>query len=356
MKDRDKIAIWAVTPNGVDLAEKIAGKMEGAVLFFSHGLPLQGTTVQRFSGLKKGVTQYFTQYSAHIFIMSTGIVVRVIAPLIQHKTEDPAVLVIDEKGHHVISLLSGHVGGANALTVKVAHLIDSDSVITTATDINGISAIDVLAVEKNLFIENPEAIKYVNMAMIKGDPVELYDPYDFLTRDLVGMSVIPLEEMHPVRDGNSSTGPCAGVFIDDIRIDLPGTILILRPSSLVAGIGCNRNTGFDELRDFLFDVLKNYKLSVNSLSGLVSIDLKSDEAGLLELAKSLDVPIEFFSKEQLNRIKTIQNPSILVEKHVGVKSVCEAAAILGSNQGRLVVPKQNTRNVTVAIARKGFTS
>jgi cobalt-precorrin 5A hydrolase len=88
----------------------------------------------------------------------------------------------------------------------------------------------------------------------------------------------------------------------------------------------------------------------------VSIDLKSDEAGLLELAKSLDVPIEFFSKEQLNCIKTIQNPSILVEKHVGVKSVCEAAAILGSNQGRLVVPKQNTRNVTVAIARKGFTS
>ncbi len=356
MKNRDKIAIWAVTPNGVDLAEKIAGKMEGANLFFLQGLPLEGTTVRRFSRLRKGVAQYFNQYPAHIFIMSAGIAVRVIAPLIRHKTEDPAVLVIDEKGHHVISLLSGHVGGANALTVKVARLIDSDPVITTATDINGVSAIDVLAVEKNLFIENPEAIKYVNMAMIKGDPVELYDPYDFLTRDLVGMSVIPLEEMHPVQDGNSSTRPCAGVFIDDIRVDLSRTILILRPSSLVAGIGCNRNTGFDELRDFLFDVLKNYKLSVNSLSRLVSIDLKSDEAGLLELAKSLDVPIEFFSKEQLNRIKTIQNPSILVEKHVGVKSVCEAAAILGSNQGRLIVPKQNTRNVTVAIARKGFTS
>jgi len=356
MGDHDKIAVWAVTPNGADLAEKIAERMPAVDLFCPQGLPSRAIDVQRFTRLKKTVEQCFKRYPAHIFVMSTGIVVRLIAPLIRHKTEDPAVLVIDERGLHVISLLSGHMGGANALALEVSDLIDSDPVITTATDINAVPAVDILAAQKNLFIENPAAIKYVNMAMVTGNPIFLHDPYNFLTEDLNDISVISFERRGDMPEDSPRGDLRAGVFIDDITLDLPNKMLILRPLSLVAGIGCNRNTGLDEMKGFLFDVMKKSALSPKSLKGLSSIDVKSDESGLSALAKEMDLPIQFFTKEELNSVETIQNPSTMVEKYVGVKSVCEAAAILGSNQGQLIVPKQNTRNVTVAIARTSFTS
>jgi len=356
MGDHDKIAVWAVTPNGADLAEKIAERMPAADLFFSHGLPSRAVDVQRFTRLKKTVDQFFKGYPAHIFIMSTGIVVRVVASLIRHKTEDPAVLVIDEKGIHVISLLSGHMGGANALALEVSDLIGSDPVITTATDINAVPAVDVLAAQKNLFIENPAAIKYINMALVTGNPIFLHDPYRFLAEDLNGTTAIPFETRGDIPKDYPKGDFRTGVFIDDITLDLPDRTLILRPPSLVAGIGCNRNTGLDELKGFLMDVLEKFALSPKSLRSLSSIDIKSDESGLSALAKELDLPIQFFTRNELNSVETIQNPSTMVEKHVGVRSVCEAAAILGSNQGQLIVPKQNTRNVTVAIARTPFTS
>ena len=145
-----KIALWALTPNGAKLALKIAAKLPGSVLFFSERLFSEqladaNSNVIRFARLKDAVAEYFWAYPAHIFIMSTGIVVRLIAPLIEHKTKDPAVLTADEKGLHVISLLSGHLGGANALTLKVAKLIRADPVITTATDLQGVPAVDLLA-------------------------------------------------------------------------------------------------------------------------------------------------------------------------------------------------------------------
>ena len=146
-------------------------------------------------------------------------------------------------------------------------------------------------------------------------------------------------------------GGAVGIFVDDDVCDLPPRTLVLRPGTLVAGIGCNRNTPCREIRELLLRTLADHDLAPGSLTGLASIDIKADEAGLLELASEMNLPLRFFDREALNQVTTIQNPSEMVEKHVGVKSVCEAAAILASHQGRLIVPKKNTRNVTVAIAR-----
>jgi len=126
----------------------------------------------------------------HIFIMSTGIVIRIIAPLIRHKTKDPAVVVVDEKGLHAISLLYGHIGGANELTLKIAGITGADPVITTATDINKIPAIDLLACKKGLVIENPGAIKNVSMALLSGRKIILHDPYQYLTGTLSASNMI----------------------------------------------------------------------------------------------------------------------------------------------------------------------
>jgi cobalt-precorrin 5A hydrolase len=255
--------------------------------------------------------------------------------------------------------LSGHIGGANDLTINIAEIIGANPVITTATDVNKIVAVDVLAKEKKLFIESPQTIKTVNMALLNSEQIRLHDPFGLLAGEVSNAIDWPYAGLNQqgARDGNTAArGDIPGVYVDDAVIDLPAEVLILRPPTLIAGIGCNRNTPMEEMKDLLEATLDSYQLSRGSLCGLASINIKADESGLLALAKRLDLPLYFYDKQELNQVTEIQNPSSMVEKHIGVKSVCEAAAILAAQNGTLVVPKQTTRNVTVAIARIAFMS
>ena len=351
-------AVWAITPNGVELAKTIADKLLDVDVFLSDKLSAKKIQTNTFGALADALSEQFRRYDGHVFIMATGIVVRMIAPLIQSKVEDPAVVVVDDRGNHAISLLSGHLGGANALAIEVAELIGARPVITTATDVNQIVAIDVLAKEKQLNIENPQAIKAVNMALLKGEPIGLHDPFGLMQDSI---DAIPWSTEIPARQSRSP-GKRRGddiisrVFIDDVTADLPPEVLVLRPPTLIAGMGCNRNTSVKEMKHLLETVLAQFHLSGASLWGLASVNLKADEPGLLALAEALGLPLYFYAKEELNQVKDIKNPSAMVEKHVGVKSVCEAAAILAAQSGTLVAPKQTSRNVTVAIARRAFIS
>ncbi len=352
-------AIWILTPNGSQLADKIHQNLPDVCVYASHNIEATTTEYQTFQNLAESIKQKFHQYTGHIFIMSTGIVVRVIAPLIKHKTEDPAVVVVDDGGNHAISLLSGHLGGANELTRKISQIIGANPVITTATDINEVPAIDMLAKENNLFIENPGAIKTVNMALLTGKKIMVYDPYNILENTLTGSAYLTFDDLMKNFKKNGQpidVEDIAYVFIDDLKVDLPSAVLILRPASLIAGIGCNRNTEAVEILTHLADVLAKNNLALSSLKCMASIDVKADENGLIMAAENLKLPLTFFSKQELNQVKNIKNPSKIVEKHVGVKSVCEAAAILATRDGTLIVAKQSTQNVTVAIARMNFLS
>jgi len=355
--ENNRLAVWILTPNGTRLADKIFQNLPNVDVFVSQNIAAQTSEFQIFQNLAASLKHKFHQYAGHIFIMSTGIVVRVIAPLIKHKTEDPAVVVVDDGGRHAISLLSGHLGGANELTRQVAEIIGAGPVITTATDVNQVPAIDMLARQKELFIENPKAIKSVNMALLKGQTIHVHDPFNFLKDSLPKSETRLFKELKQhVKDNgrNIENEMVAGVFIDDVRWNLPPQVLVLRPASLVAGIGCNRNTGSEEIKALLEEVLATNNLAQSSLKCIASIDVKADEAGLIALANTLELPLVFFEREQLNQVKEIENPSTVVEKHVGVKSVCEAAAILAAQNGTLIVPKCTTPNVTVAIARIDF--
>ena len=350
-KKKEKIALWAVTPKGAVLAKKIAESMPDSELHLSDNLNLNDIRASYFERLSDAVSSEFHAYSGHIFIMSTGIVMRLISSHLKSKTTDPAVVVIDELGHHVISLVSGHIGGANELAIKVAGLTGADPVITTATDVNQVPAIDILAKQHNLFIENPGAIKNINMAFITGKKFYLHDPYKLLRE-----SISPSHILEDVKKGQiPENKDIPGVFIDDVIVDLPKQTLILRPGSLVAGIGCNRNTSMNEIKGFLKEVLEESNLAIASVIRIATINLKADEPGLLALGEELKLPISFYDKNELYRVEGIVSPSEMVEKHTGVTSVCEAAAILASNNGKLIVEKHSTRNVTVAIARISFT-
>jgi cobalt-precorrin 5A hydrolase len=342
------IAVWVLTPNGLDLAQRLSRYRSG--LHLHCPLRLAGVcphmTVRPFERLIDAVAEHFNLYSGHIFIMATGIVVRGIAPLLRHKSVDPAV-VVDDAGRFAISLVAGHIGGDNRLAKDVAERLDAVAVITTATDSHGRPAVDALAMEAGLTIENPDAIKAINMALLAGEPVALHDPDAWLAEAL-GASALPIAygtKGWPERIPQ-------GIFVDDRCTALPSALLVLRPPSLVAGIGCNRNTHAEEIAGLLHDVLSAHRLSPLSLAAIASVDLKQDEGGLLSLATTLALPLVFYSRESLNQVRHVPHPSPMAVKHIGVQSVCEAAALLSAGNGTLIVPKQKSANVTVAIARR----
>jgi cobalt-precorrin 5A hydrolase len=185
------------------------------------------------------------------------------------------------------------------------------------------------------------------MALLTGARIEVHDPLGVLA------GRIP----HAVPFVPGTGAHCARVYVDDRTLGTPAGTLVLRPRSLVAGIGCNRNTQTSEIRELLLNTLQESGLACESLKALASIDLKADEPGLIALAEELAVPVEFFDRDEIGGVEDgVLNPSATVEKHIGVKSVCEAAAILASRGGALIVPKRMTRNATVAIARVSFTS
>jgi cobalt-precorrin 5A hydrolase len=232
------------------------------------------------------------------------------------------------------------LGGANQLTLKIASSINARPVITTATDVNHLPAIDLLAQENNLYIENPGAIKFVNMAFLNAEPLNVYDPGNLIH------PYIPLKKIH------TQPLPTQGVSIACTwkTIKVPRETLVLRPKILSVGIGCNRGTSLETLHGFLTEVFTQEQLSLNAVFTLATTEVKQDEAGLLALADRLGLTIKFYDKNQLNSVDTIETPSKMVEKHLGVKSVCEAAAILAAGRGRLIVAKKKNKDVTIAVA------
>lgn len=339
-------AVWAITPNGVDLARKIAARKQGVILFVSrkmvqdHGEGVVVPGEKLFDSLSVELPKRFREFSFHLFIFSTGIAVRMVSSLLESKVKDPAVVVVDEKGLHAISLISGHLGGANELANEIASIIGAQPVITTATDLNNLPAIDVIAKEKNIYIENPDGIKHVSMGFLQQKKILVYDPLSL---------VKPLISGYIRNISDDSHGDPELICTWEI-IKVPRETLRLRPQVLSVGVGCNRNTSAADINEFVTRVFQENSLSLHSIFTIGTTEVKQDEEGILVLADTLGRPIQFYDKPQLNSVTSIENPSKMAEKYLGVKSVCEAAAILGAKGGRLIVPKQKTKDVTVAVA------
>lgn len=338
------IAVWAITPNGVQISANIHKHLDGSVLFVSKKLQKEIDCKSiGFNSLSKEIQNQFNSFTGHIFIFSTGISVRMIAPLIESKLTDPAVVVVDDNATHAISLLSGHIGGANQLTHQISDITGATPVITTATDTNKVPAIDMIAKEKNLYIETPETIKLINMAFLNHEPVHLDDP----------LLILANSTPSSLWTAKTKTEDKINCVVCSHKTDLVSReTLVLRPPVLSIGIGCNRGTSKEEIKNFLTSVLEKESLSEKSIFRLATTEVKKDEQGLLELAKEMNLPIDFYTKEELNSVTTIVSPSKMVEKHLGVKSVCEASAILTAGNGKLIVTKQKNKDVTIAVAIK----
>lgn len=319
---------------------------------------------RRFTNLADTVRANFPNYACHIFIAAAGIAVRVTAPLLRGKAFDPAVLVIDQRGRFVISLLSGHLGGGNAMAARVAAVLEATPVITTATDVEDLPALDVLAREKNLAIANLEAVKAVSAALLAGRGVLLHDPDDCLGLRESRWATLFQGEPDLGRALEPAGAPAARVIVTEREVlrspaapgaasDLPAGWLVLHPRRLFVGVGCRRGAPERDILRHIRAVLASAGLAPEAVAGLASIEDKRGEPGLLRASERLALPLHFFSAAELAAYP-VSAPSPKAVERFGVQGVCEPAALALAGKGaRLIVVKTADRNVTVAVALTG---
>lgn len=344
-----KIAILSITQNGKSLGLNIKNNIKNADLYFIKRDIVENETnvIHINKRLKDFVPEIFNQYDYIIFIMATGIVIRTIAPLVVSKFSDPAILVTDEKGKNIISLLSGHMGGANEMTLYISDLINSNPVITTATDINEKSSLDMIAKKLNAHIDNfRDNVLKINSMIVNNEKVGLFVDGNYLvdTRGFV------LDEKNTLKDIDNIVVISNKVSIDT-NLDFSNkNIIKVIPKDIVIGIGCRRDTDSEYMKDSLVDFLEQQNIDINAIKEIGSIDVKKDEKAILNLSKYLRVPFKIFTKEEISQVDYLYDKSEWVKKSVGVYSVAEPVAHLLSN-GNLIVKKHKYKGITFSIGR-----
>lgn len=344
------LAIIAITPGGARRARRLAAEAEGAELWLPE--KLRGETPARYFDrpLAEVLPELFGRVDGLVCVMATGIVVRLLAPHLRGKQIDPAVVVVDEAGRYAISLLSGHLGGANELAQEVADILGGQAVITTATDVNDLPAWDDVARRLDMAVEPVGRIRLLNGLLLEGGAISLFDPDGRVAEVFAGVAGV-------TRAGSFAAALMAGasgvVFVTPRhlpQLENQENLLVLRPRCFAVGVGCNRGTEADEIVTVIRGEMEKAFLAPASIACLASIDAKQDEGGLLEAAARLGVALKFFSKDELNAVESPSAPSEHALQAVGAKGVCEPAAILAAGGGKLLVKKKKSGNVTVAVA------
>ena len=348
-----RIAIVAITRGGAQLGQKLCNKMAGLEFYVSSRYSGQaGIGHHRFepAELKTLIASLWSKYDGFVLIMATGIVVRLIAPLLESKETDPAVVVMDDAGRFAVSLLSGHLGGANELAEHCAFASGARAVITTATDANNLPSFDMLAREKGWVIDDIKRVKTLNTMLLDNKDIAVVDSTGQARQWLHGRGRITFYETFAEAACSKASG---FLFVTNRYLPQqvsPEQLLILRPRNLVLGIGCNRGTTTDEIDEFVSLHLKRLFLSPKSVHCVASVAAKSDEAGLVEFAERLGVPLRCFENSELNKVAFPSPPSQYALAAIGVAGVAEPAAILASGGGLLLLKKVKSANVTLAVA------
>ncbi|WP_331001603.1 cobalt-precorrin 5A hydrolase [Geomonas sp. RF6] len=345
------IAIIAITANGARLGSLLRNGLPESALFVidKHACPGATPFCERVPAL---VERLWHQYAGLVFIMATGIVVRSVAPLLKSKECDPAVVVLDDAGRFAVSLLSGHLGGANALAERCAALAGSIPVVTTATDANGLPSFDMLAKEKGWVIDDLSKVKVLNALLLEGKEIAVAGREEEIRSYFGGKGALSFHATVEDACASGASG-CLWVTNQTPPPELPTErLLILRPMDLTLGIGCNRGTSAAEIGAVVHQKLSELSLSMKSVGCIATASAKGDEPGLLAFASAAAIPLETFEPHELNAVAVPSPPSEHALVAIGAQGVAEPAAILAAGGGRLLLNKVKSGNVTLAIAVK----
>ena len=370
-----RTAIIALTRNGARMARTLAASWsqssnQDATLFLDRRFfdeTEDGDAAQPFDlPLRPVVERAFAEYSSLVLFLSAGASIRLLAPCLESKQVDPAVVCVDDAGSFCVSLISGHVGGADSLAQEVARQLGATAVITSASHAVGTLAVDLMGREFGWrLVANSTTITRASAAVINLQPVGVWQgagepgwwPHE-----------TPLPEnitVYPALDDLAASACAAALIITD-RSEPLDTLLadkitvIYRPRSLIAGMGCRRGVPVEELEALLAEAFRENGLALECLAGIATAEIKRGEPGLEQLAERHGVPLSFFPAEALNQVFET-NPGAITSKSerahglVGVWGVAEPSALLTSGAEELLVTRKKTTLATIAVARKQFT-
>lgn len=355
-------ALVAITKHGVANARAYAEKFPYVDVYymkkFAYGDEEQ-KNIQLFDGtVRLLLPALFKQYKAMILIISLGAVVRMIAPILEDKKTDPAVLVVDDKGQFVISVLSGHIGGANALTQEFAEAIRATPIVTTASDVQKTIPVDLFGARFGWVWDSEEKLTPVSASVVNEEHVAIVQETG--EKDW-WMHETPMPEtlkVYETTEDAIAVKPHATLLITDRLIEAHEEVLlengvIYRPKSLVLGMGCNRGTSAAEIEALIDETLVELKLSKKSVKAIASIDLKKDEQGFIEVASKNQWQFITYSAAELNEMP-LRNPSEKVFQYTGAYGVCEPAALRYSKAKDWILEKKKGANATISVARINF--
>ena len=316
----------AFTDRGKTLADALAAALDGNAM--RCGEPL---------GLNDWTAVHFYTGNGLIFVGAVGIAVRAIAPYLRNKAADPAVVVVDERGGFAIPILSGHLGGANDLARSIAKVCGAVPVLTTATDVNGVFAVDEWAKRQNCAIPNVEKIKAVSGALLAGDTVLVRSDWPIAGEVPPGVGVTAEEDY--------------SVLLSLRWRDKD--VLRLVPRIAVLGVGCRRDTPRETMEAALTAMLDKSGLYKQAICAVATIDMKKNEPGLSAFCAAHGWPLRTYSAEQLKQAEGNFTASAFVERVTGVDNVCERAAVLAAG-GPIRWKKTTGNGVTMAVAIKTY--
>ncbi|MFB5622880.1 MAG: cobalt-precorrin 5A hydrolase [Nitrosarchaeum sp.] len=346
----EKVSVLAITKNGINIGLKLKKYFPNWIIFAPSKFSNNDKEIEWYEeSTSEKIVELFKNNNALICLFSLGAVIRLIAPYLKDKKTDPAVIVIDDKASFVISILSGHLGGANELTEIIAQKLDATPVITTAADVNKTIAVDLVGREFGWKIEDDSTVTKISAYMVNEEKIGIYQE----TGKINWCKELPknVKIYHSLEEMKNSDSKGYLIISDKI---LEGEFLknsvVYRPPSLVIGIGLHWDTSKETIKEGLDFCLQKFKLSKKSIAKLVSIKKPDDIKGLVDIGKEMGVIVEYVNREDLAEISA-PNPSDTVKAFEGTASVSEAAAIKVSG-GKLIVEKQKfPPNLTIAIAR-----
>ena len=339
-----RAAVYSFSLRGAQLSKKVGAFLESlgyevrveALAKYAEEANLPAMAGNHYQVTEKA----FKDCQAVVYVGSVGIAVRSIAPYIKSKLVDPAVISIDECGIFVVPLISGHIGGANELARVLAAHIGGQACVTTATDVNGLFAVDEWAARNRMVICSLNAAKDFAGALVHNDIVGVYSDFPVLEPLPRNMELTSEFGKYPVG---------MAVTLDKTAKPFETTVLLL-PKIVHLGIGCRKNTPLENIEALVFAELERLKIDKRCVVSIASVDLKKDETGLLAFAEKYKWLTKFYSAEELSKVEGDFTPSDFVASVVGVSNVCERSAVLASGGGKLLLRKTSLNGVTLAIA------
>ena len=360
----NRIIIFSFTRTGMELSRKLC------IIMGSTGRECRGYTVEKYAGKeispfpedKQKLIADNWGHAAFIFIGAAGIAVRYIAPWVKDKFADSPVLVMDEKGQYAIPLLSGHIGGAVSLADEIGERTGAVPVHTTATDVQGKFAADVFAEKNSLLITDRKTVKEISAAVLAEEKIACYINFPQyhisgkIPENLIICSTLSETDAYRYRiiisdntglaeKGKASLRP----YVEGARKE--GTLL-LKPKNITAGIGCRKGISEEILEEGVDQILKIHGLEIGQVERIASIDLKKEEQALLDFSEKYRIPLYIYTADELGKIQGVTAGSEFVKKTTGVDNVCERAALLCCENGKLVQGKYIWNGMTAALARR----